>query len=109
MYINSSDSCRFIHTLMIFLKSVNGLILRNEPPSSHHMNIWQAESKIITVVKSIAEIFIEIITVFPGSSQTNSAKFTTGVTLDLFLYLYIYTNLSGALDTVKRSVLQIIL
>lgn len=69
------------------------------------MNIRQAESKIITVVKSIVEIFREIST-FPGSFQANSARFTTAVTLDVF---FLYTNLSGTLDTVKGSVLQIIL
>lgn len=70
------------------------------------MNIRQAESKIITVVKSIAEIFREITSTFPGSFQANSARFTTAVTLDVF---FLYTNLSGTLDTVKGSVLQIIL
>lgn len=51
------------------------------------MNIRQAESKIITVVKSIADIFREIST-FPGSFQANSARFTTAVTLDVFFFIY---------------------
>lgn len=68
---------------------MNGLCVGNEQQKSH-INIWHAEGKIITVVQTIAEIFTEIMSQFPGTFQTNSAKFTIETAEHIFFYVQIY-------------------